>query len=113
MKTVRFKGPMGLPSKTTRQLDQKSLDRLGVSVSESALTDGKLVFGPKTNHTIEMSDQASDSLVAALPKEFEIVENGPADELVEPMTALTSSQKDAGKSAKDKTDDAKGSSAKD
>ena len=74
MKLVKFKGPMGLPAQSARHLDQATLERLGVNVPESLLTHGNLVFGPQTDHKVEMSNEASDSLVAALPNEFEIVD---------------------------------------
>lgn len=104
MKLVRFKGPMGLPSQSARHLDAGTLERLGVSVPDSLLTNGILVFGPKTGHTVEMSNEASDSLVAALPSEFEIVDEDEVDAPITPLTNLTPPQGDAEKDADDETD---------
>lgn len=58
----------GLSRKSRRVLNPSDFDRLGVDCSDT------LVWSPENNHTIEMSNKASDSLVAALPTEFAIVD---------------------------------------
>ena len=84
MKLVKFVGRMGIPSKSARHLDQDTLERLKVEVPETLLVDGALIFGPETDHTVEMSNEASESLVAALPTEFVIVdEEGNVDSQLE------------------------------
>lgn len=88
MKLVKFVGKMGIPSQTARHLDRESLERLKVDVPDSLLDEsGHLVFGPGTDHTVEMSNEASDSLVAALPDEFQIV--GESDVMGQQALPLT------------------------
>lgn len=105
MKYVKFIGPMGLPAKTRRVLDAATLERLGVSVPESSLTDGALSWGPETNHTIEMSDEASESLVAKLPEQFAVVEAaGEVKHVEATIMPNPASEKPAGRSKRDKTE---------
>lgn len=104
MKLVKFTGPMGLPSRSARHLDTETLERLGVEVPDTLLTNGVLVFGPSTNHTVEMSNEASDSLVAALPKEFEIVQEDDNESLVEPLMTSSLLQSGVQNVVNDETD---------
>lgn len=106
MKLVKFVGKMGIPSQTARHLDRASLERLKVDVPDSLLDEnGTLIFGPETNHTIEMSNEASDSLVAALPTEFAIV----GEEVVNEQQSLPltddAPQRPSRRSQKDKNED--------
>lgn len=106
MQLVRFTGRMAIPAKSRRVLDQETLTRLGVDVPESLLTNGELVFGPGTNHTVEMSNEASDSLVAALPDEFHIVEDSDEVEAVmQPLTDQSESLKNSDADDDDENDD--------
>jgi len=82
MQVVRYKAFMAIPLQTRRELDPASLERLGVDYPH-----GTMVFGPDTGHMIEMSNEASDSLVAALPDEFELVDL-PDGQTLSPSTGL-------------------------
>ena len=73
MKDVTFKAPSSSAS-YTRVLSRDDLENRGVTVDSSALVDDQLCFTPQNNHTIKMSDEASDSLVNFLPSEFTATE---------------------------------------
>jgi len=75
MKEVTFKVPGPSKANYTRVLSRDDLEKKGVTVDSSALVDGQLQFTPQNNHTIKMSDKASDSLVNLLPSEFTATES--------------------------------------
>ena len=75
MQLVEYIGTMANRAKTIRRLPPQSFTRLGIELPDSAFTDGYVVWGPHNNHTVEMSNSASESLVAALPNEFRVKEN--------------------------------------
>lgn len=100
MKSVHYLHPR---ANFTRSLRVKDLDALGIEVKED------LVFEPKNKFTIVLSNKTSDSLVAALPKEFKAY---PADgddespEVLEPLTALhPSSSTEIDSSSSDDSED--------
>jgi hypothetical protein len=86
MKKVRYRYAS---SGTSRRLRVADLDALGIDHKQ----DEDLVFNQANKFTIEMNNKASDSLVAALPKEFAVVGEDEDDEfeVPAPMTSIAQS----------------------
>ena len=85
---------------TTGRPGYRRILRVQDVIQKFDIDPGKeLVWERANRHTVEMSDELSDSLVAAFPSEFEIVEDGDDDDdTVAGAPATSSSESGASES---------------